>query len=132
MLPPPSTLSKDFEGACLFQENYTLHYYHAAPSSCNIIKMAPTNKGTPNSQLTTEERKEKRRAANRKSARKSRYRETVMLDELQRHSRELSERNNTLKESNKNIRQAIVAIKAAKDTEKKNPRQVSSSRRISK
>ena len=63
-------------------------------------------------------KKEKRRAANRKSARKSRYRENVMIDELQRNSQELAARKLELEESNATLRKAIASIK---DSMKKSP-----------
>lgn len=59
-----------------------------------------------------EVKREKRRAANRRSALKSRYRETVMLEELQRNSQELSVQNSTLRQENETLRSLSTTIRS--------------------
>jgi hypothetical protein len=61
-----------------------------------------------------EDRREKRRAANRRSAQKSRYREMIMLDELQRNTRDMSLKNSALKQKNESLRNMILTIKKVK------------------
>jgi hypothetical protein len=63
------------------------------------------------SSVGDEEKREKRRAANRRSALKSRYRETVMLEELQRNTRELSVQNDTLRQENESLRSLAARIR---------------------
>jgi hypothetical protein len=58
-----------------------------------------------------EMKREKRRAANRRSALKSRYRETVMLEELQRNTQELSVQNSTLRQENETLRSLATTIR---------------------
>lgn len=58
-----------------------------------------------------ETKREKRRAANRRSALKSRYRETVMLEELQRSTEELSVQNSTLRQDNESLRSLATTIR---------------------
>jgi hypothetical protein len=67
-------------------------------------------------------RQEKRRAANRRSARKSRYREVVMLDELQCHSQELALKNSTLRQENTSLRSMIASIKKSRAEQPEVPR----------
>jgi hypothetical protein len=59
-----------------------------------------------------EMKREKRRAANRRSALKSRYRETVMLEELQRNTSELSVQNATLRQENESLRSLATRIRS--------------------
>lgn len=59
-----------------------------------------------------QERKERRRAANRKSARKSRYRENVLMDELQKTVTDLAKHNQSLKSENDDFRQEILALQS--------------------
>jgi hypothetical protein len=56
-------------------------------------------------------KREKRRVANRRSALKSRYRETVMLEELQRNTSELSVQNATLRQENESLRSLAATIR---------------------
>jgi hypothetical protein len=58
-----------------------------------------------------EMKREKRRAANRRSALKSRYREMVMLEELQRNTRELSVHNAALRQENESLRSLATTIR---------------------
>lgn len=58
-----------------------------------------------------EERKERRRAANRRSAQKSRYREMVLMDELQKTVSELTKRNAVLKDENEAFRRDLALLK---------------------
>lgn len=58
-------------------------------------------------------KREKRRAANRRSALKSRYREMVMLEELQRNTSELSVQNATLRQDNESLRSLVTTIRKA-------------------
>mmetsp|Transcript_12662 Transcript_12662/g.29391 ORF Transcript_12662/g.29391 Transcript_12662/m.29391 type:complete len:178 (-) Transcript_12662:1440-1973(-) len=58
-----------------------------------------------------EERKERRRAANRRSAQKSRYREMVLMDELQKTVSELTKRNAMLREENEAFRRDVAVLK---------------------
>jgi len=61
--------------------------------------------------LTSEqERVERRRAANRRSARKSRYRENIQLGELQRTVNELKERNLALKAENASFKEDVAML----------------------
>lgn len=57
------------------------------------------------------EKREKRRASNRQSARKSRYREAVMVETLNDHSRELNKRNTALRHENESLRSLITSLK---------------------
>ena len=59
-----------------------------------------------------ETKREKRRAANRRSALKSRYRETVMLEELQRNSEELAHQNSELRQENETLRSLSTRIRS--------------------
>jgi len=72
--------------------------------------MGKTN-DTAMTKVTENERREKRRAANRKSARKSRYREMVMLDELQRSTRDLTAKNSALVQENQSLKGLIALLK---------------------
>eukprot|EP00541_Cyclophora_tenuis_P002747 CAMPEP_0116553744 /NCGR_PEP_ID=MMETSP0397-20121206/7213_1 /TAXON_ID=216820 /ORGANISM="Cyclophora tenuis, Strain ECT3854" /LENGTH=112 /DNA_ID=CAMNT_0004078841 /DNA_START=892 /DNA_END=1230 /DNA_ORIENTATION=+ len=65
-----------------------------------------------------EERKERRRAANRRSAQKSRYREMVLMDELQKTVAELTKRNAMLKEENEAFRRDLVLLKGVMEERK--------------
>ena len=58
-----------------------------------------------------EERRERRRAANRRSAQKSRYREMILMDELQKTVSELTRRNAQLRESNSSFRGDVMVLK---------------------
>jgi hypothetical protein len=58
-----------------------------------------------------EMKREKRRAANRRSALKSRYRETVMLEELQRNTQELSVQNSSLRQENETLKSLSATIR---------------------
>lgn len=58
------------------------------------------------------ERKERRRAANRKSARKSRFRENVLMDELQKTVNDLGKHNQTLKSENDTFKEEITALQS--------------------
>lgn len=58
-----------------------------------------------------EMKREKRREANRRSARKSRYREIVMLEELQRSSRDLSTKNSSLLQENESLRSLTTSVR---------------------
>lgn len=60
-----------------------------------------------------DDKKEKRREANRRSAKKSRYREGVMVDELQRQCREFGEHNAVLRGSNDALRKMIEYMKVS-------------------
>ena len=64
-------------------------------------------------------KREKRRAANRRSARKSRYRELVMLDELQRNAGGLSAQNSALRQENESLRNLISTMRKFKKEEQK-------------
>ena len=68
----------------------------------------------PKGEKMDETKREKRRAANRRSARKSRYREMVMLEELQRHSQSLTDRNSMLKMQNGELRELIRMLQHSK------------------
>lgn len=57
-----------------------------------------------------EERKERRRAANRRSAQKSRYREMVLMEELQKTVTDLSKRNSSLKDENDAFRRDLALL----------------------
>ena len=59
-----------------------------------------------------DERKERRRAANRKSARKSRFRENVMFFELQETVSRLKEQNEALRADNEKFRKNIVLLQS--------------------
>ena len=61
-----------------------------------------------------ENKKEKRREANRLSAKKARYREGVMIDELQRNCMDLGEQNAFLRSSNDTLRKAIEYLKVSR------------------
>jgi hypothetical protein len=66
---------------------------------------------TKSSDGDEEMKREKRRAANRRSALKSRYREMVMLEELQRNTSELSVQNATLRQENESLRSLVTTIR---------------------
>ena len=55
-------------------------------------------------------KREKRRASNRRSARKSRYREVVMMEELQENAQRLTTQNCALKKENESIRGLIATF----------------------
>lgn len=74
----------------------------------HIIIMTRTN--AP--RASESERKERRRAANRKSARKSRFRENVLLDELQKTVTDLGKHNHTLKSENNTFKEEIAALQS--------------------
>lgn len=57
-----------------------------------------------------EERKERRRAANRRSARKSRYRENIVMEELRKSLTVLSNQNKALKSENESFRQDLAML----------------------
>ena len=59
-----------------------------------------------------DERKERRRAANRKSARKSRFRENVMFFELQETVSRLKEQNEALRADNEKFRKNIILLQS--------------------
>lgn len=59
-----------------------------------------------------DERKERRRAANRRSARKSRYRETVVLDELQKTVAQLAKQNESLRADNEACRRDVLVLQS--------------------
>lgn len=59
-----------------------------------------------------DERKERRRAANRRSARKSRYRETVVLDELQKTVAQLAKQNESLRADNEAFRRDVLVLQS--------------------
>lgn len=65
---------------------------------------------TKGPRASEDERKERRRAANRRSARKSRYKENVLLDELQKTVTELAKQNQSLKAENDAFKQDVVAL----------------------
>ncbi len=65
-----------------------------------------------------EAKRERRRAANRRSARKSRYREMVMLEELQKSVHELTVKNNALRQENDALRRGISAVKNFRQEQK--------------
>ena len=67
--------------------------------------------------LTNEEelKREKRRASNRRSAHKSRYREMVMMDEYQRRAELLSKENDALKRENEIIRQIMTLLNTSQN-----------------
>ena len=84
------------------------------PSQLTIrIHNGYINMTRANGQPTAEadERKERRRASNRRSARKSRYRENVFTLELQKTVSELSKKNEELRAENEAFRQEVVALK---------------------
>jgi hypothetical protein len=56
------------------------------------------------------ERKERRRAANRRSAQKSRYRETILMDELQRTVNDLTQKNELLRQENMKFRRDVEIL----------------------
>lgn len=57
------------------------------------------------------ERKERRRAANRRSAQKSRYRETILMDELQRTVNDLTQKNELLRQENMQFRRDVEILR---------------------
>ena len=59
---------------------------------------------------TDDERKERRRAANRRSARKSRYRAGVITGELENSLAELSKRNKELRAENEAFRNEVLTL----------------------
>ena len=68
--------------------------------------------------FTDDERKERRRAANRRSARKSRYRESVITNELQKSIVNLVKQNDELRAANEAIRQEVAALQSIMDSRK--------------
>jgi bZIP transcription factor len=76
-------------------------------------RVAANVKLSPGVGKEEDEKKEKRREANRRSAKKSRYREGVMLEELQRKCRELGERNRVLRSHNGALRETIEYFKVS-------------------
>jgi bZIP transcription factor len=64
------------------------------------------------SHLCDEERKERRRAANRKSARKSRFRESILLDELQKTVSQLSKQNDDLRADNDAFKRELILLRS--------------------
>jgi bZIP transcription factor len=57
-----------------------------------------------------DERKERRRAANRRSARKSRFRETVVMEELQKTVAQLAKQNESLRADNEAFRRDVFVL----------------------
>lgn len=61
--------------------------------------------------VSEKERKERRRASNRRSARKSRYRENVLVDELHKTMASLKTCNETLKAENESFRKHVALLR---------------------
>ena len=76
------------------------------------MKAVPPTSVDPDEEI----KREKRRAANRRSARKSRYREVVMMEELQRDVKRLTNRNEELKLENGQLRDALKSFKEKQST----------------
>ncbi len=77
-----------------------------------------TTSDSEHSKNDEEAKRERRRAANRRSARKSRYREMVMLEELQKSVHELTVKNNALRQENDALRRGISAVKNFRQEQK--------------
>eukprot|EP00591_Stephanopyxis_turris_P017698 CAMPEP_0195538414 /NCGR_PEP_ID=MMETSP0794_2-20130614/49512_1 /TAXON_ID=515487 /ORGANISM="Stephanopyxis turris, Strain CCMP 815" /LENGTH=157 /DNA_ID=CAMNT_0040672389 /DNA_START=339 /DNA_END=812 /DNA_ORIENTATION=- len=70
--------------------------------------MRTTNKRQP---VDDKEKREKRLASNRRSAQKSRYREMVMIEELQQRVEKLRKQNQCLQEENILLQQEFEALR---------------------
>ena len=82
-------------------------------SENEVPEKGPRPSPSSDEERANKRRRERRLAANRLSALKSRYRKSVMLEELQKTKNSLSQKNEALRKENELIRAQVDAIQRA-------------------
>ena len=90
------------------------HFSGKLPAQISSPSQLPSimtrNKSTAPRVKEKQENKERRRVANRRSAQKSRFREMVVMEELQKRVDELSKQNEALRVENINFRREMAKL----------------------